>query len=493
MNATAKKFTRFHTTSGAPPFLGRIIRDIRKTAKRVRLDKNVIRSCCVKAGGSFYQDKGKSDDAFRYLANEHVIVQDADGSLLFDEERAIHVAECASAHRNPDPPAPPTQRIVELKRLAEQRERLAATRTDVEPTTERAPMPPTSDPPASLSVMTAPGVKMETAKPFEPDPVSTPTVESIMPVDEMCPIPASPRFVLFLTPVELDIWETLHIQQEKVADSRRIPVPEDPEKLHEAWASLELKRKTTPEEYEEALGRFKDTGILNDLGPSGNGHRACVLSIVPEMYHIIRIVERTPMELAKEYVACIRSLQAGEFDAPRMRAGSFNALFEWVRKHHQALHPRTVYTKLIGFRPRRPTDGIGILVPYEDILLRSVRGFESVTIVTTDRPLMRHRSGIVRDKKRKTAGQPSTDGKPEGSLPVTEDDLDRLAEELQRRMEEVQRELRGIEIKKRKRLENRRAEFIRQAEEHEQQARDLRREAADVDASLGLLKLGKKR
>ncbi|MCI0479581.1 hypothetical protein L0Y59_03470, partial [Candidatus Uhrbacteria bacterium] len=140
----------------------------------------------------------------------------------------------------------------------------------------------------------------------------------------------------------------------------------------------------------------------------------------------------------------------------------------------------------VGYRPHRTSDSLGILLPHGERLLRSVNGFESIAVVTVDRPLIRHTSGVIRTRAKGGKLPPSMpDVAPAESA---EDDLDRKAEELRKRMEEVQRELRGIETQKRKRLEQRRADCIRQAEEHEQQARDLRRQAAEAESLLAAMK-----
>lgn len=488
------KFSRYKSTNKAlqPPSMQQVFRLLKKQADASgSLGNSNIPQCArsiAARANKFYEDRGKADDLWRFLLNTSVVIQHSNGLFYFDQEQSVHVSECCENGSAPNTTTNADARIAAM--LEHARRNLQA-----EPAPQaHAPRPqplrdaPHTDDPPPTKKETRP-VDQDVQKPEEqqaPVSASAPASDSPQSFVDLPEIP--PTFVLFLTPAENDVWETMQILPSNVEGEWRVGIWRDVDKLKEEWAS----RTSTAQGFHAALQRFIDRGFLRLEGSTSDNRDTYTITVDPRLFHVVKIVDREVRRIPKVYETVIRQMRQ-----LNLVFGNHHVeLKEWLASEFPELNPGTLYTKFFNYFPNIDHAGWGVLVAHEESgqILKSFPGFERFEIVVEDsmqpRVLGERKLKNAKTKKRgemqliaapieaAVHAQPAeaSGGKQVERMSLTE--LDRHEELLKQTIAHLQAELDRVAAARQS--AEKRERLAKQLEDLERQKQDILRELSTL-------------
>lgn len=359
-----KRVSRFHTAnkSSQPPHLSQVIRAIKKQSGTTGELKGAIIGQRLRAIAAsvnrWYHDKGKADDLVRFLQNTGIVIQGTcGGAWFYDAEQAQHVLDCCESGIEPQVQSNPDARIAVLVA----RNTTAAKKGGPKPAPRHSRPEPTA---CNTSVEvndTAPTTTTESEQPAS---------DSEAPISLVDLPELTPAYVLFLTPAENDIWESLLLASKSAGGEWRIGIWKDAETLYEEWSGSPL---YTLKDLDAALERFIRHGFLEYLGPTSKDRATHAVKRDLRLYHVIRIEERETQTLKPSYERVIRLLRTQSFTWE----GHSTHIKEWFSTNFPELNPDTLYTKFVNYDPGQKSLGLGILIPSDahQCILCGVEGF----------------------------------------------------------------------------------------------------------------------
>lgn len=324
----------FHCSSNQPPHLDLVVKQLEQaTAGQGFLRrKQDIRGVAAKAD-PYYRDRGKADDLIVFLLDTGILLQlPRDKCVYFDAERAAYILSCCRSKKRPTRFADPTQRVFDILRAADNRPR------------------PGPDP--------APAVPKAPAK-----------------------VPAAVVLskVLYLTPPEEDVWNTLALLVEERPDGLRLSLPFGDGDARVAWVKEHLKCDLVF--FSEMMLRLESAAVIKPLAdaPSGTRHWRFVLH--PFAYHVVRIKKRLVRQVREIDVKVAEAL-VSDFVPPQ---GPFMPAFQaFIESRFPGANANTYYTKMVSYMPKYQDKYWGYVirhkVPGGSVMLVSVRSFEAVTL-----------------------------------------------------------------------------------------------------------------
>lgn len=249
----------------------------------------------------------------------------------------------------------------------------------------------------------------------------------------------TPTRVLFCTPTEIDIWQSIvALESDTVLRQRRIPIPENPEEVVRRWKPPTL--QCTDDEYVEVLKKFFDAGVIEMVGRAGGSNNACRFVQPSGSYHVVSIEERREKKIPSTYLEIIQRVQK---EVPCFRTdilGRLAPIHDWFSSHFPAVHPRTVQSKIFGFKPGDQYKGWGVVIEVAGVhqFLVTVNGFGPYDFASNGRPLIRVNRGVAKPEPEEDSDTDSDNGvdsdgeiSPEASAVLSE----RISERLQALLE----------------------------------------------------------
>lgn len=277
--------TRYHCNGNPPPDIAAICRQLDKYATRRGAFKNQghVRGIALKASRE-YARRGPADDLVRFLFNHGVLLPNGTKEeTYYDSDRAAIVIKACEERTIPPDPAPREERLAALC------VRPAAVPPSFEDEDDNEEIIPESTDEAGDSFA-------EIAD--DPD-----EAHEEIPEEPPLPVPSAFRFVLYLTPVEFDVWENFDLLRQDIDGQIRVPIPKDDQRLA-AWRSRGV--ECPMKEYRRAVERFIDAGIVEPVGSSGGGNDAYRFTMPPEKFLAVKIARRSALFLTPEDIAFIR-------------------------------------------------------------------------------------------------------------------------------------------------------------------------------------------
>lgn len=477
------KFSRYNYRNNAPEHLNRILTTLEKNAIRRQpyyANSNEVRGC-VQQAHHWYRDKGKADDVLRFLCNAAVLLKDeSDGRLWFDAERAKAILEACATGKDPAEAKPAGMRILQIRSTSAETPK-TSNETRIEARVETAPFADEENRPTLESIPTFEETAVQEShdRPAilpEPLPTKPPALETVPP-----PPRQPPTRVLYLTPVERDVWSSILVQVHWTAEGEcRVPIPRE-DRVVLDWKNPNL--PCTNEEYLQAVQRFLAFGLLVRLGESGGGHDAYRFVGNPDDFHIVAIDRRERKELAAAYVRTIRAAELGKIQ-PAANGSISKPLEQWVDEHEPELSGKSAVLMLTGFRPESPYNGWGVFLhaPEHNRWLRACEGFERFEFAAVDvAPRRKH------DSRSAPVAPPAAPEPIPAKTSAPTDDLHALSDdELASRLTELETEqartlerLASVRAEMRKRLED---AVNREAQEAERLRLESEARAAHANA-----------
>lgn len=245
-----------------------------------------IDGICEAADKSFYKAFAHRRGVQKFMLDHGVLLKEGN-KFYFDADRAAELVDACLVRRAPARAIPVQTRLRELKTA-----KTVVAKTS-EPILEPTPLPIT---------IPAPAPKIKEEKVLVPlDSVPPPA----QPDPEVLVKPCKPvvlKYVLFLTPVEMDVWITLcALAREALDVETRVAIADDCHQFFLECASANLK-DCTPEQYADVVNRFELMGIITHvIGKVIEGKRAYRFLVDWEQFHCVFIQERGPTEESYSY------------------------------------------------------------------------------------------------------------------------------------------------------------------------------------------------
>ena len=363
------RFSHFHCKF-PPHSLRGICANFRQPVrKKGFMTRSEVQGAISRADKRYESDPQTINGALNFLLSKKVLLR-KDDKLYFDQERSEYVLQCCKEGMEAQPsPADDDTRIQELIRDRGSLRSAPENDDAIPPESHAEPEPDAPECAAAPVVTDDPGIG-ETA--------SLPAEEAATTADH------PPTHVLYLTPVEADIWDTVVLNARRTDKGAwRLRVPVSAEALYGEWASKTL--ACDEDEYFAVFQRFVEKGLLQRVGDT-NGGSTYVLRGCPADYHVVRVENRPPLEVSKVYLDIIGDIQSRAFTIPS--DGELSPAFtEWVRSRFPSVTSKTTLHKLRGYRSedRDSAWGIFLHLTERDAWLVCLRGFEAYEFVPIDK------------------------------------------------------------------------------------------------------------
>ena len=281
----------------------------------------------------------------KFLGDHRVILKDGN-KFYVDPERAKEVLfACQSKTALPGPKAAP-QRLAELKLL-----RKAAPTSPSQ--TDGQPSEPDIDNNVDETLDAS-----ETSRSDEDETAAAPAAKEERPVVLL-------KHVLFLTPIEMDVWTTLcALARHAHEDELRVAISADQEEFFLECASTTL-GDCSPAVYAETITRFVGARLIREFGKVIEGKRAFRFLVNWEAFHCIAIDAREISFVEKAYLKLIGEIEEDVLGVHLVQGQATARLMGHVKQNYPWLNAETARLKLSTYNKGNHATGWGILLRHE--------------------------------------------------------------------------------------------------------------------------------
>lgn len=166
-----------------------------------------------------------------------------------------------------------------------------------------------------------------------------------------------PNRVLYLNPVEFNVWSHILGSAKLVGRELRFAAPCDLECLHVFWTDV---IRCTAGQYADAFIRFADAGLISRVGlvrPELDSYR---LNVSPSEFRVIQIEKREVVETDEVWISIIKDLTSLKFIPPTNETVS--AFRKWIAESYPDVNPNTAQNKLFYFKPGNRHIYTGVII-----------------------------------------------------------------------------------------------------------------------------------
>ncbi len=353
--------TKFDPVTKPPQALERVISEIEKCAT-VKNSGFFLPSGFDKlvesADKRFYQVYAHRAGLRKFLVGQRIVLKD-DGKFFVDSDRAAVVARACRERVVAASPIPVAQRLAQLK--AAKVVSVSAPPRQEEVVAEKPVLP------TSVSVQARTDVEA-TGEPEVTTPLPA-ILEAAAPTVRAERTPVLPKYVLFLTPIEMDVWTTLCAPAKQVSETEtRVAIEDDQEKFFLECASRNL--QCTPEKYTETINRFIQAQLIREVSKVISGKRAFKFLVKWEEFHCVEIKKRSISYVDQEYLVLIREMEKDALGILKTQKFSRTQFVVWMAKNYPHINADTARLKLSQYYAERLSEGWGILFRHEPTGLR---------------------------------------------------------------------------------------------------------------------------
>lgn len=294
-------------------------------------------------------------DGLRKFLMDHSVVLREGNKCYVDFERAAVVIQACSEHANISAPQPTRTRLSELKALARVRGEKAFSKPETDSVlridkNEGSRKEPTSS---------------NTALVIEP--IKKPAV-IIVPPSEPVVVKQKPidlKYVLFLTPVEMDVWTTLcALARQALNAETRVAITRDQDQFFFECASKKL-QDCTSEMYAATIDRFIKAHLVSEVGNVIEGKRAFKFLVEWKEFFCVEIKRRAISYVEKEYLSIINEIEQDALGVLNNQDKTRLRLETWIAHSHPGLNVDTVRLKISQYNTDGPSSGWGIFFRHE--------------------------------------------------------------------------------------------------------------------------------
>lgn len=166
-----------------------------------------------------------------------------------------------------------------------------------------------------------------------------------------------PSRVLFLTPIEGDVWKHIIGLAKRVDGELRFPITADDECLHAFW---KVGDQWSATEYADVFSKFVEKGLISKVGRVAS-QALDVYRLNVDLRHIrvTEIDERRSAIVDSSWYSIIQDLENRKF-IPRQ--DGMAAFRRWLEQNYPDVKPKTAITKLVYFNPKYPYLCMGVIV-----------------------------------------------------------------------------------------------------------------------------------
>ncbi|OGL99575.1 hypothetical protein A2318_04475 [Candidatus Uhrbacteria bacterium RIFOXYB2_FULL_45_11] len=294
-------------------------------------------------------------DSLRKFLTDHGVILREGNKCYVDSERAAVVIQACFKHEKPNAPQTARTRLSELKTLAKARTEKAVSKSkavDISITDESK------------------GSRKEPASPNTTlviDPIKEPVV-SIVSSSEPVVVKQKPtdlKYVLFLTPVEMDVWTTLcALARQALNVETRVAITRDQDQFFFECASKKL-QDCTPEMYAATIDRFVKARLVSEVGNVIEGKRAFKFLVEWKEFFCVEIKRRTISYVEKEYLSIINEIEQDALGVLNNQDKTRLRLETWIAHSHPGLNVDTVRLKISQYNTDGPSSGWGIFFRHD--------------------------------------------------------------------------------------------------------------------------------
>lgn len=329
----AQRHSRYHCSGKRPPYLKKVMAQFAKAVrgKGYVPNKGVAQSVCAK-GDREYDNVNRANELVSFLKNTGILIESpvlGDDRLFYDATRAVEVMYCCNQAREPGPAEADAVRLERIK------VQFGTAEAVVVDSVEEVHQP---DKTSGLGQAPTTQAVQAPAAPSNPNPLVT--------------------HVLYLTPLEKEVWMALFNEAEEAPDGVQSRMPWEPCSDRCQWVRQLLSCGET--EYVCIVQRFVLAKVLERIQVSGDKHAVFRFTRHPFAYHLVDIDTRQVLAIPGADLEASRAAQT-EFEIPR--GGYLNpALEAWAaRKFGDKLNVIAWRNKVVGYRPGDKYKGWGIL------------------------------------------------------------------------------------------------------------------------------------
>lgn len=343
-----------------PPSLERVIAELEKcpTVKRsgfyLHSDFPALAEAADKVA---YRGYPHMDGLRKFLVDQSVVLKNGK-KFYVDFDRAYVVLNACRSHTKPVSPMPEADRLFVLKASFMLAPPAKTTHVVNQPSGD---VPVSIDGNGEVSVSSA-------IVPVSSSPIEV-TVNAAECISE--PVVAKqkehivPKYVLFLTPIEMDVWTTLCALARNALDVEiRVAIEKDQDKFYLECASKKLK-DCTPEMYTETINRFIKARLVCEVGNVIEGKRAFKFLVEWKEFFCIEIKSRAISYVEKEYLSIIHEIEQDAVGVLSGQEKTRTRLENWIKKNHPLLNVDTVRLKVSQYYTENPSTGWGIFFRHE--------------------------------------------------------------------------------------------------------------------------------
>lgn len=304
---------------------------------------------------SFYETYAHRAGLRKFLIDHRVILKDGN-KFYVDPDRAADVILACRKRTSLVAPKPASVRLQELKVLV--KARTTETTQDTESAIDGFDTEDEESGNSSATTFVAPA----------PALIETPVVIAGLPsVPEVVKSkePVVLKYVLFLTPVEMDVWTTLCVLAHDALETEiRAAISADQDQFFLECASATL--GCTSEEYEEAIQRFITSSLLsNVVGKIIEGKRALRFLVNWEEFLCIQIKTRGINFVEVAYIELMHEIQHDVLGILANQQSVLVRFNNYIDRNYSALNHDTARFKLTTYSESRISAGWGILFRHE--------------------------------------------------------------------------------------------------------------------------------
>ncbi len=347
--------TKFDPVTKPPQALDRVIGEIerRTTVKNSGFFLPTDFEAIVEsADRNFYRTYAHSAGLRKFLVDHHVVLKEGN-KFFVDFDRASVLLRACKDRVRPPVPTPIQQRITQLK----------AAKAIVSPST-----------PSSAGVEKKESMIEKRELPLDVQAKEVVTELAVAPQPEMVSVlplahtemtTYSLKYVLFLTPIEMDVWTTLCALARNALDiETRVAIEKDQDKFYLECASNKLK-DCTPEMYAETINRFIKARLVCEVGNVIEGKRAFRFLVEWKEFFCIEIKNRAISYVEKEYLTIIDEIEKDAIGVLYDQSMTRTRLDNWIKRNHPLLNADTVRLKVSQYYTDNPSTGWGIFFRHE--------------------------------------------------------------------------------------------------------------------------------
>jgi hypothetical protein len=347
--------TKFDPVTKPPQALDRVIGEIerRTTVKNSGFFLPTDFEAIVEsADRNFYRTYAHSAGLRKFLVDHHIVLKEGN-KFFVDFDRASVLLRACQDRVRPPVPTPIQQRITQLKAAKAIVAPSIPSSAGVE---KKESMIVKREPPPDVQVK-----EVVTELPVVPQP----EMVSVLPLAHTKMTTCSLKHVLFLTPIEMDVWTTLCALARNALDiETRVAIEKDQDKFYFECASNKLK-DCTPEMYAETINRFIKARLVCEVGNVIEGKRAFKFLVEWKEFFCIEIKSRTISYVEKVYLSIIDEIEKDAIGVLRDRSRTRARLDNWIKRNHPQLNADTVRLKVSQYYTDNPSTGWGIFFRHE--------------------------------------------------------------------------------------------------------------------------------